>query len=32
VTITKANYTVLFTSGYLKKKDVCNGTYAQYCK
>jgi D-xylose transport system substrate-binding protein len=31
-TITKANYTVLFTSGFLKKKDVCNGTYAQYCK
>jgi D-xylose transport system substrate-binding protein len=30
--ITKANYKVLFTSGYLKKKDVCNGTYAQYCK
>jgi D-xylose transport system substrate-binding protein len=31
-TITKANYTLLFTSGFLKKKDVCNGTYAQYCK
>ena len=31
-TITKANYKVLFTSGFLKKKDVCNGTYAQYCK
>ena len=31
-TITKANYKILFTSGFLKKKDVCNGTYAQYCK
>jgi len=30
--ITKANYKKLFTSGFLKKKDVCNGTYAQYCK
>ena len=30
--ITKANYKLLFTSGFLKKKDVCNGTYAKYCK
>jgi D-xylose transport system substrate-binding protein len=30
--ITKANYTLLFTSGFLKKADVCNGDYAQYCK
>jgi len=30
--ITKANYKKLFTSGFLKRKDVCNGTYAQYCK
>jgi D-xylose transport system substrate-binding protein len=30
--ITKSNYKVLFTSGFLKKKDVCNGAYAQYCK
>jgi D-xylose transport system substrate-binding protein len=30
--ITKANYTLLFTSGFLKKTDVCNGTYKQYCK
>jgi len=30
--ITKANYTLLFTTGFLKKSDVCNGTYAQYCK
>jgi len=31
-TITKANYKLLFTSGFLKKSDVCNGTYTQYCK
>jgi len=30
--VTKANYKVLFTSGFLKKKDVCNGDYVQYCK
>ena len=29
--ITKANYKILFTANYLKKKDVCVGTYAQYC-
>jgi len=31
-TITKANDTLLFTSGFQKKADVCNGIYAQYCK
>jgi D-xylose transport system substrate-binding protein len=30
--ITKSNYKLLFTSGFLKKGDVCNGSYAQYCK
>jgi D-xylose transport system substrate-binding protein len=30
--ITKANYKLLFTSGFLKKGDVCNGTYTKYCK
>ena len=30
--ITKANYTRLFTDHFLKKSDVCIGTYAQYCK
>jgi D-xylose transport system substrate-binding protein len=30
--ITKKNYKLLFTSGFLKKKDVCNGVYTQYCK
>jgi D-xylose transport system substrate-binding protein len=32
VWITKANYTRLFTDKFLKKSDVCVGTYAQYCK
>jgi ABC-type xylose transport system substrate-binding protein len=30
--ITKANYKTLFTQGFLKKSDVCNGVYAKYCK
>jgi D-xylose transport system substrate-binding protein len=30
--ITKANYKLLFTSGFLKKGDVCNGDYTKYCK
>jgi D-xylose transport system substrate-binding protein len=30
--ITKANYTRLFTDGWLKKAEVCNGQYKQYCK
>jgi len=30
--ITKSNYKQLFTKGFLKKSDVCVGTYAQYCK
>jgi D-xylose transport system substrate-binding protein len=30
--ITKSNYTQLFTQGFLKKSEVCIGTYAQYCK
>jgi D-xylose transport system substrate-binding protein len=30
--ITKANYKLLFTSGFLKRGDVCNGTYLKYCK
>ena len=32
VWITKKNYKILFKQGFLKKKDVCNGAYAQYCK
>jgi D-xylose transport system substrate-binding protein len=30
--ITKANYTRLFTDKFLKKSDVCVGTYAALCK
>jgi D-xylose transport system substrate-binding protein len=29
--ITKANYTKLFTIGWLKKSQICIGAYAQYC-
>jgi len=29
--ITKANYTKLFTIGWLKKSQICIGTYKQYC-
>jgi D-xylose transport system substrate-binding protein len=32
VWITKANYTLLFKDGFVKKSDVCKGTYAKYCK
>jgi len=32
VWITKANYKLLFTDGFLKKSQVCNGQYAKYCK
>jgi D-xylose transport system substrate-binding protein len=30
--ITKANYKTLFTAGYLKRSEVCRGSFAQYCK
>lgn len=32
VSITKSNYKLLFTDGFLKKSEVCVGTYAKYCK
>jgi D-xylose transport system substrate-binding protein len=32
VWITKANYKLLFREGFLKRKQVCNGQYAKYCK
>jgi D-xylose transport system substrate-binding protein len=32
VWITKSNYKLLFTDGFVKKSQVCTGTYAQYCK
>jgi D-xylose transport system substrate-binding protein len=31
VSITKANYKQLF-NGYLKRSEVCRGTYAKFCK
>jgi D-xylose transport system substrate-binding protein len=32
VWVTKSNYKILFTEGFLKRAQVCNGIYAQYCK
>jgi len=32
VSITKANYTRLFTDKFLKKSDVCVGQYKKFCK
>jgi D-xylose transport system substrate-binding protein len=32
VSITKANYKTLFTTGYLKRSKVCVGQYAKFCK
>ncbi|HEY7017386.1 MAG TPA: substrate-binding domain-containing protein [Gaiellaceae bacterium] len=32
VWVTKKNYKLLFTDGFLKKKQVCIGQYAKYCK
>jgi D-xylose transport system substrate-binding protein len=29
--ITKRNWTVLVTSGFLKKGDICTGSYKKYC-
>jgi D-xylose transport system substrate-binding protein len=31
VSITKNNYTLLFTDGFLKKSQVCIGQYKQFC-
>jgi D-xylose transport system substrate-binding protein len=30
--ITKANYKLLFTGGFLKRSEVCNGQFAKFCK
>ncbi len=30
--ITKANWKLLVTGGFLKRGDICNGEYAKYCK
>ena len=32
VSITKANYNILFRDGDLKRSDVCRGAYRQFCK
>jgi D-xylose transport system substrate-binding protein len=32
VWITKKNYTLLFKDGFVKKSQVCTGSYKQYCK
>ena len=32
VWVTKANYTILFKDGFLKRTDVCKGIYKKYCK
>jgi D-xylose transport system substrate-binding protein len=32
VWVTKKNWRLLLTDGFLKKKQICNGVYAQYCK
>jgi D-xylose transport system substrate-binding protein len=32
VWVTKTNWKVLLTEGFLKKSQICNGEYAQYCK
>jgi len=31
VSITKANWRQLYTSGFMKKSDICNGSYNKYC-
>jgi D-xylose transport system substrate-binding protein len=31
VSITKANWRQLYTSGFMKKSDICNGSYKKYC-
>jgi D-xylose transport system substrate-binding protein len=31
VSVTKANWRKLYTSGFLKKSDICNGSYKKYC-
>ena len=31
VSIGKANWRQLYTSGFMKKSDICNGSYKKYC-
>ena len=32
VALYKSNWRKIYTSGFLKKSDICTGTYKQYCK
>ena len=32
VSVTKANYQILFRDGYLKRSDVCRGEFKKFCK
>jgi len=32
ISITKKNYKLLFTDGFLKKSQVCTGKFKKYCK
>ena len=32
VMLTKSNWTQIYKSGFIKKSDVCNGSFAKYCK
>jgi D-xylose transport system substrate-binding protein len=31
VSVTKANWRKMYTSGFLKKSEICNGSYTKYC-
>ena len=31
VMVTKANWRKLYTSKFLKKSDICNGSFKKYC-
>jgi len=32
VALYKSNWTQIYKSGFIKKSDVCNGSFAKYCK
>jgi D-xylose transport system substrate-binding protein len=32
VMLTKSNWTQIYKSGFIKKSDVCNGSFTKYCK
>jgi len=31
IMVTKANWRKLYTSGFLKKSEICNGSFKKYC-